>query len=314
MGFVARRCLWATGGVQVQRSEAIVLAMFGTTVESGLQDLLAIRVAVQQAYPQTPVRMAFTSNQIRRIWHRRAQDTAYLADHPDIPQDILQVQGILATIANLQDRGFVRQVVQPTHIAPAEEFHDLAAYVRGLQSIRTMKPRWQPFEAIALGRPLLGTYSLYHAYERDIRIAAQALAADAQLARCHQAALVYMGHGNHYFPSGGLYLEFAARMRELYPDVLTLIGTVEGFPVLDDVIESLRQHGVQRVLLKPLLIVAGDHATNDLVGAGEDSWQSILSREGFEVLAEVRGLGPQVAPIFVQHVADAAAEAGVELG
>lgn len=302
-----------TGGVQVQQSEAIVLAMFGTTVESALWDLLAIRNAVQAAYPQTPVQMAFTSNQIRRIWHRRSADPAYLADYPDIPEDILQIQGILATIANLQDRGFVRQVVQSTHVVPAEEFHDLAAYVRGLGSIRTMKPRWRPFEAIGLGRPLLGTYSLHHAYERDIRLAAQTLAEDAASARSQGAALVYMGHGNHYFPAGGLYLEFAARMRELYPDVLTLIGTVEGFPVLDDVVESLRQRGARRVLLKPFLIVAGDHATNDLVGAGEDSWQSILTREGFEVLADIRGLGPQVAPIFVQHVADAAAEAGVEL-
>lgn len=290
-----------------------MLAMFGTTVESALRDLLAIRDAVQAAYPLTPVKMAFTSNQIRRIWHRRAADPAYLAEHPEISPDILQIQGILATIANLQDQGFVRQVVQSTHVVPAEEFHDLAAYVRGLQSIRTMKPRWQPFQAIALGRPLLGTYSLKHTYEHDIRLAAQTLAEDAALAHRHGAALVYMGHGNHYFPAGGLYLEFAARMRELYPEVLTLIGTVEGFPVLDDVVHSLRQHRVQRVLLKPLLIVAGDHATNDLVGPEEDSWQSILTREGFEVVAEVRGLGAQVAPIFVQHVADAATDAGVEL-
>jgi sirohydrochlorin cobaltochelatase len=301
------------GGVQVQQSEAIVLAMFGTTVESALQDLLAIQSAVQEAYPHTPVKMAFTSNQIRRIWHRRASDPAYRAQHPEIPDEILHIQGILATIANLQDRGHVRLVVQPTHIAPAEEFHDLTAYVRGLSSIRTMKPRWQPFQTIGLGRPLLGTYSLKHAYAQDIHIAAQTLAADAELARRHGAALVYMGHGNHYFPSGGLYLEFASRMRELYPEVLTLIGTVEGFPTLDEVIESLRQHQVTRVLLKPFLIVAGDHAINDLVGEEDDSWQSILRRAQFEVMAEVKGLGPQVASIFVTHVAEAAADAGMEL-
>ncbi|MDD2464249.1 MAG: sirohydrochlorin cobaltochelatase [Desulfobulbus sp.] len=297
----------------MQQSEAIVLAMFGTTVESALQDLLAIHTAVKKAYPQTRVSIAFTSNQIRRIWHQRAADSVYLAQHPEIPQEILHVQGILATIANLQDRGYVRQVVQPTHIAPAEEFHDLAAYVRALSSIRTMKPRWQPFQIIALGRPLLGTYSPKHPYADDIRITAEALATDAELARQNNAALVYMGHGNHYFPSGGLYLEFAMRMRELYPDVLTLIGTVEGFPTLDEVVQSLRQHRVNRVMLKPFLIVAGDHAINDLVGTKDDSWQSILKDKGFEVLAEVKGLGPQVAPIFVRHVTEAAADAGMEL-
>jgi sirohydrochlorin cobaltochelatase len=299
----------------VQQTEAIVLAMFGTTVEPALQGLLAVKTAMEAAYPHTPVRLAFTSNQIRRIWHKRAVDPAYLAAHPEIPVEILHIQGILATIANLQDRGVDTLVVQPTHIAPAEEFHDLAAYVRGLSSIRTMKPRWQPFKKIALGRPLLGTYSLQHAYADDIRIAAEALADDAQLARRHDAALVYMGHGNHYFPSGGLYLEFAARMRQFYPEVLTLIGTVEGFPDLDAVMEGLRQHAIRRVVLKPFLMVAGEHATRDLSGPEEDSWQSILTRAGFEVTVVLNGLGeqPALTRIFVDHAAEAAAEAGIEL-
>ncbi len=299
----------------VQQTAAIVLAMFGTTVEPALQGLMAIKTAMEQAYPHTPVKLAFTSNQIRRIWHRRAEDPAYRVAHPEIAPDILHIQGILATIANLQDRGFDTLVVQSTHIAPAEEFHDLAAYVKALASIRTMKPRWQPFQKIALGRPLLGTYSLKHAYSDDIRIAAEALADDAALAKNHGAALVYMGHGNRSFPSGGLYLEFAARMRQLYPEVLTLIGMVEGFPGLDDIVEGLRLHAVRRVLLKPFLLVAGEHATRDLVGPEEHSWQSILTRAGFEVIPVINGLGdqPTLARIFVDHAAEAATEAGIEL-
>ncbi len=304
-----------TEGETVQQTEAILLAMFGTTVEPALQGLMAIKSAMEQAFPHTPVTLAFTSNQIRRIWRKRAADPAYLAAHPEIPQEILQVQGVLAAIANLQDRGYDTLVVQPTHIAPAEEFHDLAAYVHALASIRTMKPRWQPFQKIALGRPLLGTYSLKHAYSTDIRIAAEALADDADLARREGAALVYMGHGNHYFPSGGLYLEFAAQMRQLYPDVLTLIGTVEGFPGLDQVLEGLRQHAAKRVVLKPFLLVAGDHATRDLTGPEEGSWQSVLTKAGFAVIPVINGLGEQtaVAQIFVDHAAEAAADAGIEL-
>ena len=299
----------------MQQTEAILLAMFGTTVEPALQGLMAIKFAMEQAFPHTPVTLAFTSNQIRRIWRKRASDPAYLAAHPEIPQEILQVQGVLAAIANLQDRGYDTLVVQPTHIAPAEEFHDLAAYVNALAAIRTMKPRWQPFQKIALGRPLLGTYSLKHAYSTDIRIAAEALADDADLARRQGAALVYMGHGNHYFPSGGLYLEFAAQMRQLYPDVLTLIGTVEGFPGLDQVLEGLLQQAAKRVVLKPFLLVAGDHATRDLTGPEEGSWQSVLTRAGFDVTPVINGLGEQaaVARIFVDHAAEAAADAGIEL-
>ncbi|MBM9537045.1 sirohydrochlorin cobaltochelatase [Desulfobulbus alkaliphilus] len=299
----------------MQQTQAIVLAMFGTTVEAALGALLAIRDAVRQAFPQTPVRLAFTSNQIRRIWNRRAADPAYLAAHPDIPAEILQVQGPLAAIANLQDRGYDTLIVQPTHIVPAEEFHDLRSYVNGLNSIRTLKPRWQPFKTIALGRPLLGAYSLKHTYADDILIVARALAEDAALARRHDAALVYMGHGNHYFPSGGLYLEFAARMRQLYPDVRTLIGTVEGFPSLEEIREDLHLHGLRRVLLKPFLVVAGDHARNDLAGPEEDSWQSILIRDGVEVIPVLTGLGeqPAIAGIFVNHIAEAAADAGLKL-
>jgi len=299
-----------------QQNTAIVLATFGTATTSALAGLLAIKTAMAAAFPHTPVKLAFTSNQIRHIWHRRAADPAYVATHPQVPGDIFRVQGILAAIANLQDQGFTTLVVQPTHVAPAEEFHDLAAYVRGLLSIRTMKPRWQPFQTIALGRPLLGTYHLAHTYADDIRLVAQALADDAALARDRNAALVYMGHGNRFFPSGGLYLEFAARMRQLYPEVLTLIGTVEGFPSFEEVLADLRLHGARRVILKPLLVTAGEHATRDLAGPEEDSWLSRLSREGFEVLPVLRGLGaqPTVVQIFVDHAAQAAAEAGVELG
>jgi len=299
----------------VHENTAIVLATFGTTVEPALHGLLAIKGAMASAFPHTQVKLAFTSNQIRRVWHHRAVDPAYLAAHPEVPAEILNIQGILAAIATLQDRGYDTLVVQPTHIAPAEEFHDLAAYVRGLTSIRTLKPRWQPFKTIALGRPLLGTYHQDHTYGDDIRITARALADDAALARDQGAALVYMGHGNRFFPSGGLYLEFAARMRQIYPEVLTLIGTVEGFPSFAEVLADLRSHGARRVILKPFLLVAGEHASRDLAGPQEDSWQSILGRDGIEVLPVLKGLGehPAVARIFVDHAAEAAAEAGVEL-
>ncbi len=299
----------------MERNQAIVLAMFGTTVESGLRGLLAIRAAVVAAFPQTPVALAFTSNQIRRIWRQRAADPAYIAAHPAIPAEILQIQGPLAAIASLQDQGFVSLVVQSVHMVPAEEFHDLASHVRGLLAIHTMKPRWRPFRTIALGRPALGAYDLAHPYGEDLRIAAQALAADAELARRERAALVYMGHGNPYFPASGLYLEFAAMMRQLYPEVLTLISTVEGYPPFTETLAELRRHGVKRALLKPLLIVAGEHAQRDLAGPGAESWRAILEQEGIEAVPVLTGLGeePAFARIFVTHAAEAAAAAGLEL-
>jgi len=300
---------------EVEHKNAIVLAMFGTTVEPALQGLLNIRDKMSRAYPRTPVRIAFTSNIIRRIWQKRAQDPAYAKNHPGVPAEILHVQGPLATMANLQDQGYDTLVVQPTHIAPAEEFLDLSAYVEGLAGIETIKEKFKPFAKIALGRPALGTFGTRHPYAEDVRAFARALAADAALARKAGAALVYMGHGNEFFPSGGSYLEFEARMRQFYPDVLTVIGCVEGFPSFDDVLARLQQEGVKNVVIKPMMIVAGDHAMNDMAGAEPDSWKSRLEKAGFAVTPVRRGLGEQdeIAEIFVRHAADAARDAGIEL-
>ncbi|MBU0946168.1 MAG: sirohydrochlorin cobaltochelatase [Proteobacteria bacterium] len=297
------------------QANGIVLAMFGTTVEPALQSLLNIREAVEKAYPETPVRMAFTSNIIRGIWQERSVDQAYRQLHPQIPEDIFQIQGPLATIAGLQDQGIDSIIVQSTHIAPAEEFLDLCSYVEGLVSIKTIKARHKPFQHLVVGRPALGTFGTTHSYAKDVRQAAKALIADAELARKEEAALVYMGHGNDHFPSGGPYLEFAARMRELYPDVLTLIGTVEGFPGLEDVRSQLQQAGVNRVLLKPFMVVAGDHVMNDMAGPGEGSWLSVLKKEGFEVIPVSKGLGedPAFVQIYVSHIAETARDAEISL-
>jgi sirohydrochlorin cobaltochelatase len=309
---------FASEGWKVEHKNAIVLAMFGTTVEPALEGLLKIRTRMMEKYPETPVKIAFTSNIIRKIWQKRADDPAYSKAHPEIPEDILHVKTMLATIADLQNIGYDTIVLQPTHIAMGEEFLDLGTYVDGLMGMGTIKKKkYKPFHKVVLGRPALGTYGLAHPYAEDITAAAEALAADVKLAAKENAALVYMGHGNEHFPSGGSYLELADRMRELYPDTVTLIGNVEGFPSLEDVIEKLKLRGIKKVMLKPCMVVAGDHAINDMAGTDpeEPSWQMILEKEGFEVITVKKGLGEldAFADIFVRHAADAAADAGIVL-
>ncbi len=302
-------------GHRVEHKNAIVLAMFGTTVEPALQGLLNIRDKMAKAYPETPIRIAFTSNIIRKIWQKRAADPAYVKAHPEVPDTILHVQGPLATMANLQDDGYDTLVVQPTHIAPAEEFLDLTSYVEGLASIDTIKKKFKPFNKLVIGRPLLGTFGVRHPYGEDIKTAVKAMAEDVERARKEKAALVYMGHGNDYFPSGGSYLQFEYEMRKAYPDVLTVIGTVEGYPGLDQVMEQLRQAGVKTVVIRAFMIVAGDHATNDMAGPEEDSWKSVMEKAGIRVIPYLHGMGENdhVAEIFVNHAADAAQDAGIHL-
>ena len=307
----------ASGEYKVEPKNAIVLAMFGTTVEPALDGLLNIRTQLMEKYPHTPVRVAFTSNIIRKTWQQRAQDPAYIKAHPEIIPEILQVKTPLATIADLQNEGFNTIVVQPTHISMGEEFLDLHTYVDALLSMGTIKKeQYKPFQKIALGRPALGTYGTQHPYAEDIARIAKVLAPDVQRAKAEKAGIVYMGHGNDYFPgSGGAYLELAAKMRVMYPDVVTTIGCVEGYPGIEDVLEMLRLHQVKKVILKPFMVVAGDHTLNDMSGDEEDSWKSILIKNGFEVIVVNEGLGEHdnFARIFVDNAIDAATDAGITL-
>ncbi len=293
---------------------AIVVAAFGTTYPSAVDSLLAIVRDIEAEYPNTPVQMAFTSNIIRKKWHRRADDQDYQKAHPNVPAYFYTIKNVLGTLADLQDQGYKTIVVQPTHLTNGEEFSDLQAYVNGLLSIETVKERWRPFNKIALGRPLMGAWGTDHAYQDDLNELTKAVADDVKQAEQRQAALVYMGHGNEHL-STGLYYEFARMMNERYPQVATVVGLVEGHPDFSEVLESLREVNKKKLLLKPLMIVAGDHATNDMAGDEEDSWKVQLQAAGYQVTPVLEGLGDNAAvrKMFVDHLQDAAMEAGIEL-
>ncbi|MBU0664903.1 MAG: sirohydrochlorin cobaltochelatase [Proteobacteria bacterium] len=298
-----------------KQTQAVVIAAFGTTVPEALTGILNVRDRIKLQYPNTEVRIAFTSNMIRAIWHKRQHDPDYVKTHPAVPQDILGVQGPLATIANLQDDGFTTILIQPTHVALGEEYLDLVSYVQGLSGIHTIKEKNQPFKQLVIGRPALGTMGDIHPYPQDIELVAKSLSADIDQAAKAGSALVYMGHGNDFFPSGGSYLQFADTMNHLTPQVKTYIGTVEGFPGLDYVIEQLKRDKTRKVLLKPFLTVAGDHAQNDMAGPEAESWKSILTKEGFEVTPILQGMGEvdSFADVFVHHLTELAKEHGIQL-
>lgn len=307
---------WGQGHTKTkQQTQAVVIAAFGTTFPEALPGILNIKDRMQQQYPNTEIRIAFTSNMIRKIWQKRQGDPDYIRNNPTVPREIMAVQGPLATIANLQDEGFTTILVQPTHITLGEEYLNLLSYVQGLNSIRTIKEKNRPFNQLVIGRPALGAMGDVHPYPRDIERVAGALAADVELAAKSDSALVYMGHGNDYFPSGGAYLQFADIMNNLYPGVKTYIGSVEGFPALEQVLRQLKRDKVQKVLLKPFMTVAGDHSKNDMAGPEADSWQSILTREGFEVTSVLQGMGEvdSFADVFVSHLTELAKEHAIVL-
>jgi sirohydrochlorin cobaltochelatase len=301
------------GGHKIEHKTAIILASFGTTVPEAVAAITNIQEKIKAAYPGVPVKVTFTSNIIRSVWKERQAEAQKWLDQ-GIPEEILYVKNIIATFGDLREEGYTDIVVQPTHMFFMEQSHDLASYVNAMRSIRTIKPHWMPFQKIALGRPALGTVGAQYDYHEDVAKAMESLAADAKMAKEKGAMLVYMGHGNDYWPTS-IYGEAAKKMRELHPDLVTYIGVVEGYPGIDDVVRYMSHYDGGKIILKPFMIVAGDHAVNDMAGADEESWESVLKAKGFEVESVLKGLGRNdaFAQIFVDHIKDAAKDAGIEL-
>jgi sirohydrochlorin cobaltochelatase len=296
-----------------QGKTAILLASFGTTLPGAVEALTNIRNQVKNAYPETELRITFTSNMIRSVWKKRRAEPQKWLDL-GVPSEILNVKNIIQTMGDLQEDGYTNIVVQPTHMFFMEQSHDLHNYVMAIGSIRTLKDRWKPFDNVVFGRPALGMPGDRYSYHDDITAFVKTLADDAEEARREGAMLVYMGHGNSHW-STGIYGETQKKMREVYPDVETFIGVVEGSPSLYDLMADLKRAETQKVILRPFLITAGDHATNDMAGPYEDSWKSVMTSEGFEVRPILKGLGSNddFAALFVKHISDAAAERGIEL-
>ena len=288
-----------------EHKTAIVLASFGTSYPDALKAITNIGDSVKKAFPNTMVKYAFTSNIIRKIWHKRQNDENFKKKNKSIAEKFCYIKGPLATIADLQDKGYDTIVVQSTHIYAGEEYANLCSYIDGLNSIKTLKAKSMPFNKLVIGRPALGKAGTAHDYHEDIEIAAKALASDVKSAAKKNAALVYMGHGNEYFCTGA-YIELQDVMNKMYPKTRVFIGTVEGFPSLDNVIAGLKHTGIKNILLKPFMIVAGDHANNDMASDEEDSWKTAFTKMGINVQCDVTGVGEndKWADIYVNHIAE----------
>ena len=294
---------------------AIIVASFGTTVPAAIHSITNITSRIKAAFPDTEVRVVFTSNIIRSIWQKRSE-TPEKWIKKGIPEEILFTKNLLSTFGDLKSQGFKDVIVQPTHLFHMEQFSDLRAYVEAIRSIKTIRNQWKPFNKIALGRPALGTMGDVYPYHDDMKKAVKAFENDVLTAKQKKAALVYMAHGNELW-STGLYVEFQKLMRQTYPGVKIFIGSVEGYPGLEDIRKSLNHFTpkIDKVLLKPMMIVAGDHAENDMASDEDDSWKTVLSSDGFQIEAVLQGLGSNnlFADLFVDHIKDAAKTSGINL-
>lgn len=275
----------------------ILAVSFGTSFnDSRVADIKGIEDALQKAYPDWSVRRAFTAQII--INHVQARDGEYI-DNMD--------QALERAVAN----GVKNLVIQPTHLMHGAEYDELMEAVEAYQD---------KFKTVKVAEPLLGEMGTdATVINADKAAVAEAITTEAvknagydslKKAKENGIAFVFMGHGTSHTAKVS-YSQMQTQMGELgYDNVF--IGTVEGEPeetACEAVIDAVAQAGYTKVILRPLMVVAGDHANNDMAGAEEDSWMSMFKATGkFEsVDAQISGLGSidAIQQLYVAHTADA---------
>ncbi len=245
----------------------ILLAAFGTTFPEAMPALENVEQEVRKAFPDVPVRWAYTSRIVR---HKLAQRGTH-------------VDSLEMALARMMDEGFTHVAVQSLHTIGGWEFHDL---VRNVQAFAGMSGG---FDRLVTGGPLLNGRG-------DIVRVADLLLQAQPAGRAPGDALVLMGHGTDH-PANALYVSLAVELQKRDPNVF--VGTVEGSPRIEDIQTALADRGIEKAYLLPFMAVAGDHARNDLAGDEEDSWKSILSAGGVACVPVLAGTAESDAMVAV---------------
>lgn len=260
----------------------ILVVSFGTSFnDSRVQDIKSIEDAIAEAFPDWSVRRAFTAQII--INHIQARDGEFI-DNMD--------QALERAVAN----GVKELVVQPTHLMHGAEYDEMMEALEGYKG---------KIEKISVAEPLLGEVGNdATVINADKEAVAKAVVEAAEVPA--DTALVLLGHGTAHVAKV-TYYQMQKQMDALGYDHV-FVGTVEGEPEgtgCDEIIEAVKAAGYKNVVLRPLMVVAGDHANNDMAGEEEDSWKSMFEADGgFDsVTAQIAGLGSiaAVQELYVAH-------------
>ena len=271
----------------------ILVVSFGTSFnDSRAENIGGVEKALQAAYPDWSVRRAFTAQII--INHVQARDDE-------------KIDNMDQALERAVDNGVKNLVVQPTHLMHGAEYDELT------EAVENYKDK---FESVKIAEPLLGEVGADEtAINEDKAAVAEAITAEAvktagfdslDAAKEEGTAFVFMGHGTSHTAKIS-YSQMQAQMEQLgYENVF--IGTVEGEPedtACEAVIEKLKNAGYKKVILRPLMVVAGDHANNDMAGDDDDSWKSQFEASGaFDSIdTQIAGLGEidAIQQLYVAH-------------
>ena len=283
-------------GDDIGDNELLVVS-FGTSFnDSRTADIGGIEKALQTAYPDWSVRRAFTAQII--INHVQARDDE-------------KIDNMDQALQRAVDNGVKNLVVQPTHLMHGAEYDEMVEAIDGYKD---------KFESVAIAEPMLGEVGDDATVINDDKKAvAQAITDEAVKAAGYDSmeaaaedgtAFVFMGHGTSH-TANVTYDQMQTQMEEL-GFTNAFIGTVEGKPedtACEEVIKKAQDAGFKKVVLRPLMVVAGDHANNDMAGDDEDSWKSQFEASGAfdSVDCQIEGLGriDAVEQIYVEHTKEA---------
>lgn len=259
----------------------ILVVSFGTSHnDTCAKTIDAVEQEMRSAYPEYPVYRAWTSGKIRRKIEKR---------------DGVHIYSVAEAIEAMQKDGLQEIIVQPTHVLNGIENEQMKAEI---QSVQQKDSSIEGSEAgtevqIVVGAPLLST-------QEDCERIIDMLIEEWEIKE--DEMLVLMGHGTEHhsdFVYAALNYHFLERG---CPN--RRIGTVEGCPAIEDLVEAARTIQPKKIILTPFMIVAGDHANNDMAGDKEDSWKCIFEKEGYEVTCVLKGLGEYkiVRQMLLEHL------------
>jgi sirohydrochlorin cobaltochelatase len=250
------------GGAPEKRG--VLLVAFGSSMPEGQAAIDAVEKAVRGAYPDTEVRVAFTS---RIIMRKIAREQNKIIDEPAV------------ALAKMAYDGFTDVVVMSTHVIPGAEYQDLEAVVDAFKLMHERGTK-AGFRFLALSKPLLSGGA---DFERMAQVMTETYAKEGK-----DGAVIFVGHGTHHFADSA-YSALQVALWQKSPNFF--IGTIEGLPSYDDVLAQLKRTKNKKAVLAPAMLVAGDHATNDIGGDEDDSWKIMLTAEGYSITPKFVGLG-----------------------
>lgn len=254
--------------------KAILVVSFGTSINEAREKTIdKIEDDFRQAFPDYSIYRAWTSKMIIRKILKR---------------DGVRIMTVTDAVEQMIADGIQELIVQPTHILNGIENDIMISEVNSFA---------EHFESIRFGNPLLSS-------TRD-NLAVISAIKDEYPEIPNNEALVFMGHGTVHF-TNTVYAALDFTLKDYWHKNI-FMGTVEAYPSLDTMLKLVHNLNPARVHLAPFMIVAGDHALNDMAGDEEDSWKNIFQKEGYEVFCHIKGIGeyPSIRKIFIDHAQDA---------